>query len=209
MTNFENTISTILISPRRWGKSSLVKQAAKEAAQKNKKLRFCFIDLYAVRTEEEFYKYYAEAILKVSSSKWEEQVSNAKKFLVHFIPKLSIGNTPDTEFSLNFDWETLKKNPDQLLNLPATISKEKNIKLIVCIAEFQNLSYFEDPLAFPKKLRSFWQTHHCRLLPLWEQTQHDDRCIYQRIYAILQVWHADVFGKNCRARLGQIYLQKI
>ena len=53
--NFKSLINTILISPRRWGKSSLVNKAAKLAMEQDKKLRICYIDLFNVRNEEDFY----------------------------------------------------------------------------------------------------------------------------------------------------------
>ena len=53
-TNFLNGTNTMLISPRRWGKSSLVRHAAEETLRKQKDIRFCFIDLFNVRTEADF-----------------------------------------------------------------------------------------------------------------------------------------------------------
>jgi len=52
--NMKSGINTILISPRRWGKSSLVNHTA---AIKNdtKNIRWCFIDMFSVRSEANFY----------------------------------------------------------------------------------------------------------------------------------------------------------
>jgi uncharacterized protein len=60
--NFNSSVNTIMISPRRWGKSSLVEHSASIALRKNKEIRFCFIDLNNVRTEEQFYLYFATAV---------------------------------------------------------------------------------------------------------------------------------------------------
>jgi AAA+ ATPase superfamily predicted ATPase len=49
-SNIENNVHTILISPRRWGKSSLVKHTALQLAN-NKKIGFCFIDTLNGKTE--------------------------------------------------------------------------------------------------------------------------------------------------------------
>ena len=51
--NFTSLINTIIISPRRWGKSSLVNKAAKLAMEKDNNLRICHIDLFNVRNEED------------------------------------------------------------------------------------------------------------------------------------------------------------
>ena len=50
--NFMSLINTIIISPRRWGKSSLVNKAAKLAMAQDSNLRICHIDLFNVRSEE-------------------------------------------------------------------------------------------------------------------------------------------------------------
>ncbi|MCD4834159.1 MAG: ATPase, partial [Bacteroidales bacterium] len=63
------------------------------------------------------------------------------------------------EFSLGLDWQEVKKQPDDILNLAENIAKEKKLKFIICIDEFQNISGFEDPLALQKKMRSHWQKH--------------------------------------------------
>jgi len=64
--NFSSGISTILLSPRRYGKSSLVRQVALE--MQNQPVKFVFIDLFNVRTEEDFYKQLLQ-IVKVLNPK--------------------------------------------------------------------------------------------------------------------------------------------
>ena len=44
--NFVSLINTIIISPRRWGKSSLVNKAEKLAMEQDKNLRVCHIGLF-------------------------------------------------------------------------------------------------------------------------------------------------------------------
>jgi hypothetical protein len=54
----------------------------------------------------------------------------------------------------------LKKDPSEILELPEKIAAAKKKKIIVCIDEFQNLSFFDNTLALQKKLRAHWQRHH-------------------------------------------------
>ena len=157
--NFISLTNTILISPRRWGKSSLVVKAAKLARKKDKSLRFCFIDLYNVRTEEQFYELLAKEVLKASSTKLEELLANAKKFMGQFIPRISVSPESATDISLGLNWEEVKKHPDDILNLSEKIATNKRLKIIVCIDEFQNISGFKNQLSIQKKLRSHWQKH--------------------------------------------------
>ncbi|MDT3357438.1 MAG: ATPase [Bacteroidota bacterium] len=159
VNNFKSRINTIIISPRRWGKSSLVHKAATIAQDEDSNLRVCTIDLFNVKTEEQFYTSFAESIIKATSSKWDEAVENAKKFFSHLVPKIVIGADPMNEVSFDFDWDEVKNNPDEILDLPERMAVAKGIKLMVCIDEFQNIAEFDDPLFFQRRLRAHWQRH--------------------------------------------------
>ncbi|MBR5955598.1 MAG: ATP-binding protein [Bacteroidales bacterium] len=159
VNNFRSRINTIIISPRRWGKSSLVHKAAAIAQDEDSRLRVCTIDLFNVKTEEQFYTSFAESIIKATSSKWDEAVENAKKFFSHLVPRIVIGADPKNEVSFDFDWDEVKNNPDEILDLPERIAVAKGIKLMVCIDEFQNIAEFDDPLFFQRRLRAHWQRH--------------------------------------------------
>lgn len=157
--NFSSGINTILISPRRWGKSSLVMKASKITMENNPEIRFCFIDCYNVRQEDEFYHLLAQEVLKVASSKIEELMATAKNFLGRFLPRLTFNPEPNSEISVELDYREVRKQPDDILNLAEVLAIEKNLKIVVCIDEFQNISGFDDPESFQKKLRSHWQKH--------------------------------------------------
>lgn len=158
-SNFNSLTNTILISPRRWGKSSLVIRASEQAQKKNKNLRFCFIDLYNVRSEEQFYQLLAEKVLRATSSKLDEIIDSAKQFMGQFVPRISINADATNDISLGLDWKEVKNTPDDILNLCEKIAKEKKLKIIICIDEFQNISGFKNQLSIQKKLRSNWQKH--------------------------------------------------
>jgi len=78
--NFQNRVNTILISPRRWGKSSLVKKTAFQIGEEKTDLLFCFIDLFRIRTEDEFYRQFASAVIKSTSGKLDEWIKPLKNF---------------------------------------------------------------------------------------------------------------------------------
>jgi len=159
-TNFNSLINTTIISPRRWGKTSLVENVAEKIRAENKNIKVCMLDIFNVRSETEFYEHFAKEILKGTSSRWEEMADNAKKFLSHLLPKITFSPDSQAEISFGVGWETLQKNPDEILNLPETIAKEKKISVIVCIDEFQAIGDFPESVAFQRKLRSHWQHHH-------------------------------------------------
>jgi len=170
--SIESRINSILISPRRWGKSSLVAAVAKSFQRKNSNSRFCFIDLFNVRSEQEFYAQLAREVLRVSYSKWEERVESIKRFFKRLTPKITLGADPVNDFSIAFDWEEAEHSPDEILNLPESISKERGLHLVLCLDEFQNISLFDNPVAFQKKLRSHWQHHHEATYCLYGSKRH-------------------------------------
>jgi AAA+ ATPase superfamily predicted ATPase len=157
--NFTAGTNTILISPRRWGKSSLVNKAAGEARISDESLVFVMIDLFNIRNEEEFYKCLAESVIRAASSRIEEVISNVKEFMKEWIPKISFSPDSQHEFSLSLNWNEITEQPDEILNLAENIAVFKEKRIVVCLDEFQNIGYYGDPLAFQRKLRANWQKH--------------------------------------------------
>lgn len=195
--NFNSLINTIMISPRRWGKSSLVLMTANEAQKKNKTLHFCFLDAFSVRSEEQFYQHLAIEVLKASASKMDVLLNTSRKFLGKFLPQVSFGPDPQNSISLSLNWKEVIKHPDDILNMAENIAKEKGWKFIICIDEFQNIATFNNPLAFQKKLRSLWQKH-----------QHVAYCLYGSKRHMLM----DIFTKSSMPfyKFGDlIFLDKI
>jgi len=171
-SNLLGGVNTTIISPRRWGKSSLVEKVISDINKENPEIKTVIIDLFSVSTEEEFLETFAREVIKASSSKWEEWVSSGKNFFKRLIPKFGIGLDPNTDFSLSFDWEDLKRNSDEILNLPETIAQKNGVKFIICLDEFQNLSSFHDFPSFEKKLRSYWQRQKLTTYCLYGSKRH-------------------------------------
>jgi len=164
--NFMSLINMIIISPRRWGKSSLVNKAAKLAMAQDSNLRICQIDLFNVRSEEHFYSLLAQKVIAATTTKWEEAIESAKSFFSHLVPKISIGTAPTNEVSIDFDWEEVKRN------LAEKIARKKGLKIMICVDEFQNIAEFTDPDYFQKKLRSHWQLHQSVAYCLYGSKRH-------------------------------------
>lgn len=159
VTHFKSLINTIIISPRRWGKSSLVNKASNIAMQQDDKLRICHIDLFNVRDEEHFYSLLTRKVISATSSRWDETIDLIKKFFSRLSPKITIGTDPMNEVSVDFDLKDVIDNPDEVLDLAEKIAQEKGLKIVICIDEFQNISEFANPDYFQKRLRSHWQQH--------------------------------------------------
>ena len=176
--NFKNGINSILISPRRWGKSSLVQKAGDKV--KGAKIKVAYFDVFALRSEADFYAAYTQAVLAATSSQWEERLKTLKNFLKQITPKITIGVDPETDFSIGFDWNELRRNANEILNLPNQIAKTKGFRIVVCIDEFQNITNFSDSLAFQKQLRSVWQKHDAACYCLYGSKFHMMQELFER-----------------------------
>ena len=159
VNNFRGLINTVIISPRRWGKTSLVNKALLELSEDPDFITVS-IDVFNCRTEADFYNTFASAVLKAGVSKIEEFVASAKKYLGGLLPKITLGDGMGTaELSLGVDFKDKQFSVDEILDLPQNIAKERHKRVVVCIDEFQNICEFDNTLDFQKKLRSHWQKH--------------------------------------------------
>lgn len=155
LLNFRHGINTILISPRRWGKTSLVQKVCRLA--QSDQLKVVYLDIFSCRSDRDFYEAFASAVLKQTSSKWEEWVENARQFLSRITPKISMGTDPMTDFSISFEINPKNNEGEEILQLPEKIAHEKGCNIVVCIDEFQQIAEFKDSKTFQKRLRSVWQ----------------------------------------------------
>ena len=153
--NLTHGINTILISPRRWGKTSLVKKVIAEIDSAT--IRPVFIDIFQCKSEYEFYHAFATSIIKQTSSKLDEWVEMAKTFLSNVSPKFSFGSDPINDFSLSFEWTPKDDTENDILQLPEKIAQKKGVRIVVCLDEFQQIADFSNSVNFQKKLRSVWQ----------------------------------------------------
>lgn len=68
-----------------------------------------------------------------------------------------MGPDPTSDFALSFEYKSQENYGNEILQLPEKIALEKHISIVICIAEFQQISGFEDSKTFQKKLRTVWQ----------------------------------------------------
>lgn len=127
LLNFQHGINTILISPRRWGKTSLVQKVCKLA--QSDKLKIVYLDIFSCRSERDFYDAFASAVLKQTSSKVEEWLDYAKLFLSRISPKISLGPDPMTDFSISLELNPKSTDIDEILQLPEKIAQKKGATL--------------------------------------------------------------------------------
>lgn len=155
--DFENGINVILISPRRMGKTSLIKKVISE--MNTPEIKVVYMDIYDCRCEYDFYNRFAETMMKSTGNQLEQVMENIKRFLVRVSPKLSFSPEPNSEFSVSLGITPKDYSPEEILDLPERIAKEQGIRIVVCIDEFQQIGEFSDSLTVQKRLRGVWQHH--------------------------------------------------
>lgn len=155
--DFENGINVILISPRRMGKTSLIKKVISE--MDSPEIKVVYMDIYDCRSEYDFYNRFAETMMKSTGNQLEQVMENIKRFLVRVSPKLSFSPEPNLEFSVSLGITPKDYSPEEILDLPERIAKEQGIRIVVCIDEFQQIGEFADSLTVQKRLRGVWQHH--------------------------------------------------
>ena len=155
--DFENGINVILISPRRMGKTSLIKKVISE--MDSPEIKVVYMDIYDCRSEYDFYNRFAETMMKSTGNQLEQVMENIKRFLVRVSPKLSFSPESNSEFSVSLGITPKDYSPKEILDLPERIAKEQGIRIVVCIDEFQQIGEFADSLTVQKRLRGVWQHH--------------------------------------------------
>ena len=168
--NFENGMNSILISPRRIGKTSLVKKV--KSLTENKERIVVFMDIYKCRSEYEFYEKFASSVIQATSTKMDQMVRTAKEFIMSITPKITYSPDPGTEYTLSLGITPKTNTPEEILDLPERIAQKKGIQMVVCIDEFQQIGEMPDSLTIQKTIRSVWQHHRNVCYCLFGSKQH-------------------------------------
>ncbi|MBR1637387.1 MAG: AAA family ATPase [Bacteroidales bacterium] len=152
-----SNINVALISPRRWGKSSLVEMAMKELVEERKEFRVCYIDAFSINSETEFYNAFASNVISCAAGKMEKAIEDVKKYLGNLFASLTIGNGLSDFLSVKIGYKPQEADKLEILNLPERIAKDRGIRIIVCIDEFQQLVNLPEYHDMEGKMRTVWQ----------------------------------------------------
>lgn len=153
--DFEHGMNVILISPRRMGKTSLVKHV--QGLVDEELVKVVYMDIYDCRSEYDFYNRFAETLMRQTASHADLVMKNIKEFLVRISPKISFSPDPINEYSISLGITPKDYSPEEILSLPEIISKKIGKHIVVCIDEFQQVGEFPDSLTVQKRMRGVWQ----------------------------------------------------
>ena len=157
VSNFQYGVNTFIVSPRRWGKTSLVKKVM--GLVENEKLKIVYVDVQKCRCMEDFCERFASAVLSQTATKMDEWLENAKTFLGRFSFGVNASPDPTNEMSLKINLSPKERSMEDLLQLPEKIASRKGFRIVVCIDEFQQIGSYPDTVQFQTELRSVWQHH--------------------------------------------------
>lgn len=175
--DFENGLNVVLISPRRMGKTSLVKHVC-EMVDKSM-IQTVYVDIYDCRSEYDFYNKFAEALLKQTAGKLELALENVKRFLVRLAPKVAFSPDVATEYSFSLGITPKEYSPEEILALPEMLAKHIGKHIVVCIDEFQQIGEWPDSVYVQKRMRGVWQHQQHVSYCLFGSRQHMMTNIFQ------------------------------
>lgn len=153
---FRDGQSIVLISPRRWGKSSLVNQALETYKGKVIAIK---IDCFGIKSSEEFYAILLKNVLKATSSKVQQVADSVKTYFRALIPYIKYGVGEAGEVSISLDLPASKVGIDEILDLAQKIAHQRKVRIVCCIDEFQKVTEWANGKVTLEKLRSHWQKH--------------------------------------------------
>jgi len=150
--------NVIIFSPRRYGKTSLLKRVF-SILEKQGILLF-YIDLYAATTKRKFIDIYARAVANGTRGKIQAVIDNLKIILPKLIPKVVIRSegTTDFEFDYGRKIESLTPILDDLYESIEKYAKAKKKRAVVAFDEFQEILNLEDE-EVERTMRSAIQAH--------------------------------------------------
>ncbi len=148
-----------LISPRRYGKSSLLQRVRHELLKKG--LLVAYFDLYKIATMNQFAEAYASAILDASKSKSRKIIKWITAFLPRLRPKISFETPEAPSLSLDYALESKEswKELEAIYHLPQKIALQEKKKFVVMFDEFQEIEKLGGA-ALEKQLRAAIQSHN-------------------------------------------------
>lgn len=155
LMNFTHGINSIIISPRRYGKTSLVKKAIGSISDSS--IIPVFIDIYDCRDEYDFYNRFSESILRQASSSLDAALKDIAEFVGRISPKINLSPDNANEYSISLGLTPRQIDAEEILNLPEKLARKRGKHLVVCIDEFQQIGEFQDSVQVQKRLRGVWQ----------------------------------------------------
>jgi len=157
ITNGQNIV---IISPRRYGKTSLLYEAMRQLRAGG--VLVAYVDLFRAPTKDRFADVLAAAVysglVNPVERVWKDAVGLFQKLPIQ--PRVTIGpdGMPSFEFSAGQRSRDIDHTIEELLALPGRIARERKRTVAVVFDEFQQVLGIDEHL--PGVMRAVFQTQH-------------------------------------------------
>ena len=156
VADIKNCQNVIIFSPRRYGKTSLIKQVLQKV--KAKGVLTFYIDLYPAINKRKFIELYAGAISSGLPGGVRQVVKKIKEYLPRIIPKV-VMEEQSVHFEFEFDHTSnISPHFDDLFVAVKKVADQKKKTAVVVFDEFQEIANFDDD-EIERKMRSVFQNH--------------------------------------------------
>ena len=148
-----------LISPRRYGKTSLIMNVLEHLKKEN--LLTFYIDLYKVASLRELLEAYAKGVADSCTTRVERFSEFIKDIFPRLRPKMIIGSdgAPSIEVDIQLKDRELFDSLEEVFDIPEKIAKKQNRNFVVVFDEFQEILSL-DGERIEKMMRACFQHHH-------------------------------------------------
>jgi hypothetical protein len=154
--DIKNGMNVIIFSPRRYGKTSLIKKVLTKV-RKQGILTF-YVDLYPAVSRQKFIEIYARAISEGLPGRASTILKKLKAYMPRIIPKVVMD---DDSVHFEFEFGTgINASPgiDDLLESAGRAARQHKKSAVVVFDEFQEIANFDDG-EIERKMRSVFQGH--------------------------------------------------
>lgn len=150
--------NAIIISPRRYGKTSLIKKVLSDLKKEN--LLTVYVDLFPATSKEKFISIYAKAIAENLVTKTKKALLVIRQFLPRLIPRLVVKTDGGAEFEFAFDSHSKSHMTifEDLYEAVYKIARRRKKQAVVVFDEFQEILNFGDE-EIERNMRSHFQFH--------------------------------------------------
>lgn len=158
-SDLERGQNIILFSPRRYGKTSLIRIV--ETKLKQKGLQVFYFDFYHITTITQFYQTFSEIIISQIKSPLQQIVQTVKSLIPSLRPKIVLTefNTPSVEIGLELPQMAQAKPLGELFNAVEKYLVKKKKRGCIIFDEFQEVVKLPEGERLLQEMRSAFQHH--------------------------------------------------
>lgn len=158
LTDLRERQRVFLISPRRYGKTSLILNVLSRL--KREGFYVAYIDLYKAFSLKRFVELYAQAISSAAETKIEKAVRVIRDILPGLRPRIEIGTNGTPAISLDYvaPERDMLRVLDEVYEMPEKLALKRKKRFIIAFDEFQEVRNFNGEI-IEKGMRASFQHH--------------------------------------------------